>query len=55
MSRIDDYWAVRLPSAVKDDVTRIARAENRQPADQVRHIVERWLTDRRIKGSNHSA
>lgn len=47
----DDSWAVRLPASVRDDVVAIARQENRPPADQVRHVIQRWITQRRIAAS----
>ena len=55
MSRTpDDFWSVRLPASVKDEVEAIARQENRPPPDQVRHVIQRWLTQRRIAASKPS-
>ena len=41
-------WTVRLPTQIKTAIEELARADHRQPAQQVRFMLERAVAQRMI-------
>jgi len=51
----DDTWAVRLPNRVRPIIEKIAHAEEREPAQVVRRLIDRALAQHARRQSTSNA